>query len=245
MEKEIAIDIRDLYYSYPDGNRALDGITFQIFKNEKTAIVGPNGAGKSTLLMHFNGVKRGKGKVFIDGLLLNDKNLGEVRKKVGLVFQNPEDQLFSPTVFDDVAFGPLNMRYPEDEVIRRVKNALKFVELEGFEEKSPFHLSEGEKKRVSLATVLSLDPEILVLDEPTSNLDPRTRRHLIELLLRFEKTIVIAAHDLDFVLDFASRCIILNKGKIVADNKPDVILKDRKLLLDNGLELPLSLKHFS
>ena len=242
MEKEIAIDIIDLHYSYPDGNKALDGVHLKIFKNEKTAIVGPNGAGKSTLLMHLNGVKRGQGKIIIDSLILNDKNLREIRKKVGLVFQNPEDQLFCPTVFDDIAFGPLNMRYDKDEIIRRVKNALKFVELEGFEEKSPFHLSEGEKKRISLATVLALDPEILVFDEPTSNLDPSTRKHFIELLSRFEKTIIVATHDLDFVLDFASRCIILNKGKIIADNKSDIILKDRETLLKNGLELPLSLK---
>ena len=218
MEKEIAIDIIDLHYFYPDGNKALDGVNLKIFKNEKTAVVGPNGAGKSTLLMHLNGVKRGQGKITIDSLELNDKNLREIRKKVGLVFQNPEDQLFCPTVFDDIAFGPLNMRYEKDEIIRRVKNALKFVELEGFEEKSPFHLSEGEKKRISLATVLALDPEILIFDEPTSNLDPSTRKHFIELLSRFERTIIVATHDLDFVLDFASRCIILNKVKIIADN---------------------------
>jgi cobalt/nickel transport system ATP-binding protein len=242
MEKEIAIDIIDLHYSYPDGNKALDGVNLKIFKNEKTAIVGPNGAGKSTLLMHLNGVKRGQGQIIIDSFILNDKNLREIRKKVGLVFQNPEDQLFCPTVFDDIAFGPLNMRYEKDEIIRRVKNALKFVELEGFEEKSPFHLSEGEKKRISLATVLALDPEILVFDEPTSNLDPSTRKHFIELLSRFERTIIVATHDLDFVLDFASRCIILNKGKIIADNKPEILLKDRETLLKNGLELPLSLK---
>ncbi len=243
MKENIAIDIIDLSYSYPDGTKALENLNLKIFKDEKTAIVGPNGAGKSTLLMHLNGVKQGTGKIVIDGFELNNKNIKTIRKKVGMVFQNPEDQLFCPTVFDDVAFGPINMRYEKDDVLKCVKKALELVGLEGYEKKSPFHLSEGEKKRVSLATVLSLDPEILIFDEPTSNLDPRNRRHFIDFLSKFDKTIIVATHDLDFVLDFASRCIILNNGQIITDGEPKIILQNGELLLKNGLEFPLSFKN--
>jgi cobalt/nickel transport system ATP-binding protein len=202
---------------------------------ENLAIIGPNGAGKSTLLLHFNGVLRGNSTVKIFGLPVEDKNLKEIRRKVGLVFQEPEDQLFSPTVFDDVAFGPINMGYSESEVKQRVTEALKSVGMTGYEQRSPHHLSIGEKKRIAIATVLSMSPDLLVLDEPSSNLDPRSKWSLIALLRQLPKTKVIATHDLELVKALCQRTIVLDEGSIVAEGSTDKILSDSSLLKAHGL----------
>ena len=241
MDYEPCIDVRNLSFSYPDGTRALQDVSFVIGRGEKVGIIGPNGSGKSTLLLHLNGILRGKGEVRILGKVINKANLKEVRRKVGLVFQEPDDQLFSPTVFDDVAFGPLNEGLAYEEVRRRVKEALQKVGLVGHENRSPHHLSYGEKKRISIATTLSYNPEILALDEPTSNTDPKNRRRLINLLKGLAKTIVIATHDLDLVLDVCSRSLIINQGEIRADGKTEELLTNHNLLEANDLELPLSL----
>jgi len=241
MYYEPCIKVKDLSFSYPDGTRALRNVSFVIGRGDKVGIVGPNGSGKSTLLMHLNGILRGKGKVSILGKIINKANLKEVRREVGLVFQEPDDQLFSPTVFEDVAFGPLNQGLSAEEVRIKVMEALQKVGLAGYENRSSHHLSYGEKKRVSIATVLSYNPEILALDEPTSNTDPKNRRRLINLLKGFANTIVIATHDLDLVLDVCPRCLVINQGEIRADGKAEELLTNPRLLETNDLELPLSL----
>ena len=241
MHYESCIKVRNLSFSYPDGTRALRNVSFEIGRGEKVGIIGPNGSGKSTLLLHLNGILRGKGEVRILGKVVNKANLKEVRKKVGLVFQEPDDQLFSPTVFDDVAFAPLNEGLSAEEIRRRVKEALQKIGMIGYENRSPHHLSYGEKKRISIATVLSYDPEILALDEPTSNTDPKNRRRLINLLKGIAKTIVIATHDLDLVLDVCPRSLIINQGEIRAQGKTEELLTNPQLLEANDLELPLSL----
>lgn len=229
------IEIRDLNFTYPDGTVGLRKVNLSVYSGESVAIIGPNGAGKSTLLLHLNGVLRGDSFVEICGMPVRDENLKEIRKKVGLVFQDPDDQLFSLTVFDDVAFGPVNMGYPEDEVKKRVAKALEWVNMKGYERRSPHHLSIGEKKRVAIATVLSLDPEILALDEPTSNLDPRSKWSLVALLRYLPVTKVIATHDLDLVRALCQRVVVLDNGAVVAHGATDVILNDVSLLRAHGL----------
>lgn len=241
LEFNLKIEINNLSFSYPDGKTALENVNLSVAEGETVGIVGANGAGKTTLILHLNGILRGNGTIKIAGMDLNKKNVGKIRSKVGLVFQNPEDQLFSPTVFDDVSFGPLNMKIPKDEVIKRTTDALEMVEMRGFENRSAYHLSEGEKKRISIATVLSMNPEILVLDEPTSNLDPKHRRELIGLLKNLGKTLILVSHDLEAVLDLCERTVLMNKGKIVADGKTRDLLNDEKLMEENYLERPLSL----
>jgi cobalt/nickel transport system ATP-binding protein len=199
------------------------------------AVIGPNGAGKSTLLLHLNGILRGNSTVKICGLTVEEKNLKEIRKKVGLIFQDPEDQLFSLNVFDDVAFGPINMGLTESEVKQHVAQALQWVNMAGYEQRSPHHLSVGEKKRIAIATVLSLDPEILVIDEPTSNLDPRSKWSLVELLNRLPITKIIATHDLELVRALCHRTMVMDEGKIAADGKTENILDDIPLLRAHGL----------
>ncbi|MHC4591298.1 MAG: energy-coupling factor ABC transporter ATP-binding protein, partial [Planctomycetota bacterium] len=196
--------------------------------------------GKSTLLLHLNGLLEGEGRIEVCGLPVSDGRLDEVRMKVGLVFQDPDDQLFMPTVFDDVAFGPLNMDLERAEVERRGGEALREVDMQHAVERSSHHLSFGERKRVCMATVLAMSPEILALDEPTTNLDPRHRRQLIELLRGFELTTLVASHDLDAVLELCDRVVLLDGGRIVADGDARAILADRALLEAHGLELPLS-----
>jgi len=238
------IEINDLCYSYPDEKIALENINLDIFEGESVGIVGANGAGKTTLILHINGIIRSNnGNIKVIDMEMTDKNIRKIRSKVGLVFQNPEDQLFSPTVFEDVSFGPLNMKLSPDEVIKRTTDALEMVEMSGFENRSSHHLSEGEKKRISIATVLSMNPEILVLDEPTSNLDPKHRRELIHLLKKFNKTIIIVSHDLEAMLELCDRTVLMNKGEIVKDGKTRELMSDRKLMEDNYLECPLSLKN--
>jgi cobalt/nickel transport system ATP-binding protein len=230
-----ALEIADLHYNYPDGTAALNGITLAVRDGERIGIIGANGAGKSTLLLHLNGVLRGRGMVRVFGEAAGNGNLAAIRCKVGMVFQNPDDQLFCPTICEDVAFGPRNMRLPEAEVRHRVDHALKTVGIAHLKHKSPFHLSMGQKKRAALATVLSMDAQILALDEPTSNLDPRGRRELIALLQNFARTQIIATHDLDLVRCLCTRVILLDAGKIIADTIPDSLLDNHELLEAHGL----------
>lgn len=238
MHHRPAVEIKDLYYAYPDGTPALRGVSLTIEEGESVGIVGPNGAGKSTLLLHLNGILSGKGEVKIFGLPVIKKNLKEIRRRVGLVFQDPDDQLFSPTVFDDVAFGPLNMGLSREETAAAVRGALEKVGLEGMEKRSAFHLSYGQKKRVAIATVLSMNPDLLVLDEPSSNLDPRTRRELSELLQGLRITKIMVTHDLPFVFENCERVLVMDGGKIVADGDAFTVLSDEELLEKHGLELP-------
>ncbi|MBM3165939.1 MAG: ABC transporter ATP-binding protein [Chloroflexi bacterium] len=233
MEK--TVEIVDLSFTYPDGHRGLEYVTLAIYSGENVAVIGPNGAGKSTLLLHLNGILRNNGAVRICGLPVQEKNLREIRQKVGLVFQDPEDQLFSLNVFDDVAFGPINMGYTEAEVRQRVGRALEWVSMTGYNERSSHHLSLGEKKRIAIATVLSLDPDILALDEPTSNLDPRSKWALIELLKQLSMTKIIATHDLELVRVLCQRTVVLDGGRVVADGKTAEILRDIGLLRAHGL----------
>lgn len=229
------VDIGNLSFFYPDGQQGLKDINLVVYSAENLAVIGPNGAGKSTLLLHLNGILRGNNTIKVFGLPVEEKNLKETRKKVGLVFQNPEDQLFSPTVFDDVAFGPINMGYSELQVKQRVAQALKLVGMDGYEQRSPHHLSVGEKKRIAIATVLPLNPELLVLDEPSSNLDPRSKWSLIEVVKRLPMTKIIAAHDLELIRALCQRTIILDGGIIVADGSTTNILNDVTLLRAHGL----------
>lgn len=235
------IEVRDLSYHYPDGTEALKGISLDIYEGESVGIIGPNGAGKSTFLLHLNGVLRGNNHIKILGLDITDKNLRDIRRKVGLVFQDPDAQLFMPTVFDDVAFGPLNMGLSKEEVDRRVHQALKEVDMFDTCNRLSHHLSFGEKKRISIATVLSMNLEILALDEPSSNLDPKHRRQLINFLKKIMLTKLVATHDLDLVLEVCSKVILLNNGRLVKEGAVSDILKDSLLLEQNSLELPLSI----
>jgi cobalt transport protein ATP-binding subunit len=238
MNASPAVVIRNLSFSYPDGHPALYDVTLTVARGEKVALVGPNGAGKSTLLLHLNGILRGKGDIEIMGRPLRDGHFPEVRALVGLVFQNPDDQLFSPTVFEDVAFGPLYMGLPEDEVRRRVAEALARVGMSETERRMPHHLSLGERKRVAIATVLSMKPEILAVDEPSMGLDLRARRALMELLRRLPQTIIACTHDMHLVRDLFPRTVVLDRGRIVADRPTAELLADTSLLEAHGLEAP-------
>lgn len=231
------IEVENLAFTYPDGQRALYGITLKIEPGEKVALVGPNGAGKSTLMLHLNGILQGEGKICVAGLPMTAQNLGKIRAAVGLVFQNPDDQLFSPTVFDDVAFGPLHMGLPEATVRARVQNALAAVGMQGYTDRISHHLSIGEKKRIAIATVLSMEPEILVLDEPTAGLDPRARRTLINLLRQLEMTMLVSTHDIRMVAELFPRTVIMEAGQIVASGDTHTLLADQALLAQHGLEM--------
>ena len=233
------VEVENLSFSYPDGQRALREVTLSVAPNEKAALVGPNGAGKSTLMLHLNGILRSpEGRVCVGGLDVTDDNLGQIRAWVGLVFQNPDDQLFSTRVFDDVAFGPLHMGLPEDEVRERVAFALECVGMSDYVERVSHHLSLGEKKRIAIATVLSMDPQILVLDEPSAGLDPRARRDLIELLRGLDKTMLVSSHDILLVEELLPRTVVLDEGRVVADGSTQSILADEPLLKAHGLERP-------
>jgi len=237
------VEVKDLVYNYPDATPALNGVTFRITHGEAVGIVGANGAGKSTLLMHLTGcLFPGAGSVRIGDHVLTRRNLNQVRSRVGMIFQDPDDQLFMPTVFDDVAFGPLNQGVSLGEVNALVESALERVGARHLKHRPPYKLSGGEKRRVAIATVLAMDPDILVMDEPSTGLDPRARRQLIELLKTFEHTKIIATHDLDLVLDLCERTIILHQGKVAADGKTREIFADEALLLENRLEKPLRMQ---
>ena len=231
------VEVTDLRYSYPDGTNALRGVSFRITHGESVAVVGENGAGKSTLLLHLNGYLTPQhGTVRIGDYPLTKETLQEVRRTVGMVFQDPDDQLFMPTVHEDVAFGPLNLGLPIKEVEERVKAALERVGASALKERAPYHLSGGQKRAVAIATVLAMSPDILVMDEPSSNLDPGARRRLINLLLSFQHTKIIATHDLDMVMDLCPRTIVFHQGKIAADGPTEEIFRNGALLEACGLE---------
>ncbi len=237
------VEVANLRYSYPDGTQALQSISFRITHGESVAIVGANGAGKSTLLLHLNGyLTPQEGSVRIGGFPLTRQTLGEIRRTVGMVFQDPDDQLFMPTVYDDVAFGPLNLGLPREEVEARVGDALNRVGAAHLRDRPPYRLSGGEKRTAAIATVLAMSPDILVMDEPSSNLDPSARRRLIQLLKSFEHTRITATHDLDMVLELCTRTIVLHEGRVVADGPTVAVFRDEELLAASHLEKPLSLQ---
>jgi cobalt transport protein ATP-binding subunit len=233
------VELRHVHFRYPDGFEALRGVDLRIEAGEKVALVGPNGAGKSTLMLQLNGTLHpGTGEVHVAGLGVDKSTLRRVRSEVGLVFQDPDDQLFSPTVFDDVAFGPLHMGLPADEVHRRVERALAAVGMAAFAHRVPHRMSLGQRKRVALATVLSMDPSILVFDEPSAGLDPRGRRELIGLLRSLGQTMLVSTHDMRLVAEVFPRVVVMDDGSVVADGPTDMILADQALLERHGLEAP-------
>jgi cobalt transport protein ATP-binding subunit len=234
-----SIEVEHLHFRYPDGFEALRGVDLRLGSGEKAALVGPNGAGKSTFMLHLNGIHLpSHGRVRVAGMDVERSTLGRVRAAVGLVFQDPDDQLFSPTVFDDVAFGPLHMGIDPDEIHDRVEQALAAVGLAGFERRLPHHLSLGQRKRAALATVLSMDPGILVFDEPSAGLDPRGRRELIGLLRELPQTMLVSTHDMRLVAEVFPRTIVMDDGLVVADGDTTSVLADDALLNAHGLERP-------
>jgi cobalt/nickel transport system ATP-binding protein len=237
-EDRVTLAVENLSFHYSDGHHALKGVSLQISRGEKVALVGPNGAGKSTLMLHLNGILGNDSPVQVAGLTLIKTNLPLIRAKVGLVFQNPDDQLFSPTVFEDVAFGPLHMGLPEAEVRARVAHALEQVGMSHYADRLSHHLSMGEKKRISIATVLSMGPEILILDDPSAGLDPRARRSLITLLRELPLTMLVSTHDMLMVRELFPRMVIMDEGDVVADGSTEILLNDVELLEAHGLERP-------
>jgi cobalt/nickel transport system ATP-binding protein len=238
------VEVKDLVFAYPDGTEALRGVSFRITHGECVAVIGGNGAGKSTLLQHLNGTLMPvSGEVRVGDFALTRDTLAAVRRSVGMVFQDPDDQLFMPTVHDDVAFGPLNLGLSPKEVEERTLSALDRVGMGHLGSRPPYKLSAGEKRAVAIATVLSALPDVLVMDEPSSNLDPRGRRRLIELLRTFEHTRIIATHDLELVVELCPRVILLDHGRVMADGPAREILGDEALMLKHGLEKPHSLRH--
>lgn len=241
---EVAIELKGVEYVYPDGSVALDNVNMKIMKGERVAILGPNGAGKSTLLMLMGGLfMPSKGDVTVLGMSMSDKNLHKIRKSVGLVFQDPDDQLFSPTIWEDVAFGPSNQGLPEEEVSIRTKEALRSVRLDGYGDRPPHHLSAGEKKRAAIATVLAMQHEILILDEPTANLDPKSRMELIDLVNNLCKkgnlTLIIATHDVNLIPDIADKIFVLSGGHIITEGSVREVLLNSKLMDEANLESPI------
>lgn len=237
------VEVKNLRHVYPDGTAALRDISFRITHGESVAIIGANGAGKSTLMLHLNGyLAPSAGEIRIGDFPMNKTTLPEIRRTVGMVFQDPDDQLFMPTVYDDVAFGPLNLGLSGAEVAQRVTDALQRVGAGHLQEKAPYHLSGGEKKRVAIATVLSMSPDILVMDEPTNGLDPFARRQLMGLLRDFHHTKIFTSHDLDMVLELCERTIVLNQGEVKADGPTREIFQNEALLGQCRLEKPLSMQ---
>lgn len=243
MSNQPSLLIEDLAFAYPDGNQALFGVNLRIEKGERVALLGPNGAGKTTLVMHMNGIHpTAHGKVEVAGILVDAKDkesIKKVRAKVGIVFQDPDDQLFMPTVGEDVAFGPYNMGMRGEELDKLVNDALSQVGMLEFRDRPPHHLSFGQRRRVAVATVLAMQPEILVLDEPSSNLDPASRRELADILRSLDITMIMVTHDLPYALELCERSLILAGGIIVADESTRNILSNEELLKANRLELPV------
>lgn len=235
MNAQPIIRVENLYYTYPDGTEALQGVSMQHEAGKVGALIGPNGCGKSTLMLHLNGILTGKGLIEVLGLPVVRANFKKIRERVGIVFQNPDDQLFCATVFDDVAFGPRNQGLNSGEVTRLVHESLHAVGMSGFEERSAFHLSLGQKKRVALATVLATKPEILLLDEPTANLDPRGRREIINLMAAQAQTLLFITHDLLMVRELCHRVIVMDEGKIVCQGDTQTVLNDQQTLKVHGL----------
>ncbi len=243
----LALEVKDLSFSYPDGKPALRSVSFSIEAGECVGVIGPNGAGKSTLLLHLNGLLpehlSEPARIMVSGQPLDREHVREIRRQVGLVFQDADDQLFCPTVFEDVAFGPQQLGLTPDEVAARVRTALESVGLIGFEDRAPHRLSGGEKRRVCIAGVLACQPSVLVLDEPTSDLDPRGRRELKQLLRDIPITRIIATHDLEMVAQLCSRVLVIDGGQIVAQGPAVKILSDEPLMIRHGLEKPHILQH--
>ncbi|UCE98693.1 MAG: ATP-binding cassette domain-containing protein [Planctomycetota bacterium] len=238
-----AIEIENFSYEYPDGTLALCNICLNVEHSQRLALIGPNGAGKSTLLLAMAGFVKGTGKVFIDGLQINKKNFKKIRTLLGSCLENPDDQLFMPTLFDDVAFGPLNMGIEAEKVKKRVTEALKTVGLEGMADKAPHHLSAGQKRAAAIATILSMAPKIITLDEPDGSLDPRNRKNLIKLLAALPQTLIIATCDMNFAATIADRTVLLDEGYIIADDDVKKIMSDSKLMTEHGLEVPTQFKN--
>jgi cobalt/nickel transport system ATP-binding protein len=237
-------EVRNLRYHYPDGTPALDGVTFRIRHGESVGIVGANGAGKSTLLLLLTGILTPTaGEIAVGETRLTKQTLIAIRQRLGMVFQDPDDQLFMTTVFDDVAFGLRNRGLTEDEVERRVESALGAVGIPHLRERPPFKLSAGEKRTAAIATVLVMEPDILLLDEPSASLDPRARRRLIGNLKGFTHTKIITSHDLDLVLELCQRTIIFSRGRVMRDGLTNELLTDSALMLEAGLELPQSIRN--
>jgi cobalt/nickel transport system ATP-binding protein len=237
------VEFKNVSFRYPDGTQALRDVSFLITHGESVGIIGANGAGKSTLLLHMNGyLMPSSGTVNIGDIYLTRQTRQEIRRKVGVVFQNPDDQLFMPTVYEDVAFGPLNLGMDEAAVHERVQTALNMVSGIDLQNKAPHHLSCGQKSSVAIASVMAVEPDILAMDEPAASLDPKSRRGLINLLKTFKHSKIIASHDLDLILDVCQRCIVVREGTVVADGPTQEILTNKQLLEENNLELPLSLQ---
>ena len=233
------LDARGLAYAYPDGHQALYGVDLHVHRGERVALLGPNGAGKTTLVLHLNGIlQAGAGSVAVSGLPVTKDNLREVRRRVGIVFQDPDDQLFMPSVRDDVAFGPGNLGLRGAELEARVMTALDQVGMAEYADRPPHHLSFGQRRRVAVATVLAMEPEILVLDEPSSNLDPASRRELAEILRSLDVTVLMVTHDLPYALELCPRSVVLSEGVIVADGSTYDVLTDEALMTAHRLELP-------
>lgn len=238
------LEANHIVYKYEDGTKALNDVTVKVNDNEIVALLGKNGAGKSTLFLHFNGIfKPDKGEVLVEGkpIKYNNKGLLDVRSKVGVVFQNPDDQLFAPTVQEDVAFGPLNLGLSQEEVENRVKESLKKVGMSGFERKPPHHLSGGQKKRVAIAGVLAMKPKIMVLDEPTSGLDPKGVSQVLKLLYKLNSegiSIIISTHDVDLVPLYANRLYVIKEGQIIKEGTPSEVFSDVKTIRGANLRLP-------
>ncbi|MHC1558525.1 energy-coupling factor ABC transporter ATP-binding protein [Actinomycetospora sp. C-140] len=234
-----SLQVDGLAFAYPDGHQALFGVDLRIERGERVALLGPNGAGKTTLVLHLNGVHRaGAGRVAVGGLEVTRENVQEIRRRVGIVFQDPDDQLFMPTVADDVTFGPANFGVTEPELSLRVKEALDAVGVADLADRSPMHLSGGQRRRAALATVLACDPEILVLDEPSTHLDPVARRELAEVLLGLDRTMLMVTHDLPYALQLCPRSVVIDGGVVVADAPTREILADAAFLAAHRLELP-------
>jgi cobalt/nickel transport system ATP-binding protein len=237
-----AVEVAGLSFAYPDGSPALDGLTLAVSAGQRVAVLGPNGAGKTTFALHLNGILRAEtGRVAVSGIELTDASVQELRRRVGMVFQDPDDQLFMPTVREDVAFGPGNLGLRGDELHRRVDRALEAVGCAHLAGRAPHHLSGGERRRVAVATVLAMEPDVLVFDEPTSNLDPASRRELIEVLTTLPVTQLVITHDLSLALELCPRSVIVDGGQLVADGPTIEILADTELLHAHRLELPFGL----
>lgn len=237
------IEIRGLGYRYPDGTVALDGVDLHIHQGERVALLGPNGAGKTTLILHMNGIHLPQtGSVAVSGYPVTDDNLVDIRRRVGIVFQDPDDQLFMPTVREDVGFGPANLGLSGGELDERVNGALASVEVSDLADRPPNHLSFGQKRRVAIAGVMAMQPEILVLDEPTSNLDPASRKDLTAILDSLDVTQLIVTHDLLYALEICERSLIIDAGRIVADGPTRQVLGDPELLAEHRLGLPAGLR---
>ncbi|GAA1349377.1 energy-coupling factor ABC transporter ATP-binding protein [Streptomyces beijiangensis] len=234
-----SLEVSGLAYAYPDGHQALFGVGLTVGRGERVALLGPNGAGKTTLVLHLNGILTGgAGTVTVAGLPVAKANLAEIRRRVGIVFQDPDDQLFMPTVREDVAFGPAAAGMRGAELEARVHKALALVGMEEYANRPPHHLSFGQRRRVAVATVLAMEPEILVLDEPSSNLDPASRRELADILRSLDVTVLMVTHDLPYALELCPRAVILSDGVIVADAPTRDLLSDDELMRSHRLELP-------